>query len=394
MKANTLLAFILIFVLLAGGIPAGVFAADNPPAPTLALATDTGIADDNITSDGTMNVGNIQPGATWEFSVNGGTSWDSESGSTFVLPDGTYNSGSVQVRQTLDGNTSDVTSSTSAIIICRNKVTNGDFQAGNTGFTSAYTYTTIPDMGEARYSVVTSAKDIHGAWIDSYDHTYENESGLYFVGNGSSDTTAEVWKSNAIHVEAGVAYRFEAYICSVYAIGLNDAPSLRFELGDGASWIQMGTTYSFTPNSGLDDVGVWHLSYADGKFSNSGTYYIRLRNLQSAATGNDFGLDDFYFGRTGAAPSASDPGTNPDVDPETFDTSSFLSLSLHSDTGKSSTDSITSNVQVDVTGLQYAWEYSTNGGSTWTPGSGSSFTLSGDGPKSVIVHQRNSDNTA
>lgn len=40
----------------------------------------------------------------------------------------------------------------------------------------------------------------------------------------------------------------------------------------------------------------------------AGTYEIRLRNNQTAATGNDFGLDSIYFGLASAAPSAV-PGT-------------------------------------------------------------------------------------
>ncbi len=67
-------------------------------------------------------------------------------------------------------------------------------------------------------------------------------------------------------------------------------------------------------------------------------------------------------------------------------------LSLAHDTavgGLENTDHITSNGTVNVSGLETgaAWQYSTNGGTTWTDGSGSSFTLTGDGDKSVIVHQ-------
>src|SRR5205823_203648 len=52
-------------------------------------------------------------------------------------------------------------------------------------------------------------------------------------------------------------------------------------------------------------------------------------------------------------------------------------------------DGITNSGVVNVSGLESGgtWQYSTNGGTTWTAGSGSSFTLSGDGAKSVIVQQ-------
>ena len=54
-----------------------------------------------------------------------------------------------------------------------------------------------------------------------------------------------------------------------------------------------------------------------------------------------------------------------------------VSLALADDTGSSPTDRITSNGQVDVTGLESGatWKYSTNSGGDFTPGSGGSFTL-------------------
>ncbi|MGP9635440.1 BapA/Bap/LapF family prefix-like domain-containing protein, partial [Halomonas sp. AOP43-A1-21] len=70
-----------------------------PIAPALALANDTG-ADDNdgITSDGTVNVGNLEPDATWEYSLDGGDTWIEGVGESFELPDGTYADGDVIAR--------------------------------------------------------------------------------------------------------------------------------------------------------------------------------------------------------------------------------------------------------------------------------------------------------
>ena len=54
-----------------------------------------------------------------------------------------------------------------------------------------------------------------------------------------------------------------------------------------------------------------------------------------------------------------------------------VTLTLAMDTGASPTDRITSNGQVEVTGLvtNAIWRYTINGGSTFTPGTGTSFTL-------------------
>ncbi len=79
-----------------------------PAVPGLALAADTGASNtDRITSDGTILVSGVEQGASWQFSLNGGESWLNGTGSSFVVPDGTYPTGRVQVRQIdVAGNTS------------------------------------------------------------------------------------------------------------------------------------------------------------------------------------------------------------------------------------------------------------------------------------------------
>jgi Ca2+-binding RTX toxin-like protein len=64
-------------------------------------------------------------------------------------------------------------------------------------------------------------------------------------------------------------------------------------------------------------------------------------------------------------------------------------LALASDAGSSNTDKITRSGMVNVTGIETGatWQYSTNNGTNWVNGTGTSFTLTGDGAKSVIVRQ-------
>jgi hypothetical protein len=76
--------------------------------PALALAEDTGVsATDRITSNGTLLVSGLEAGASWQYSLNGGGSWLSGTGSSFVVANGTYPTGRVRVRQSdRAGNTS------------------------------------------------------------------------------------------------------------------------------------------------------------------------------------------------------------------------------------------------------------------------------------------------
>jgi hypothetical protein len=73
-------------------------------APAVALATDSGIAGDGVTKVGTVNVSDLETGATWQYSVNGGA-FVAGTGSSFTLTgDGAK---TVQVHQTdIAGNTS------------------------------------------------------------------------------------------------------------------------------------------------------------------------------------------------------------------------------------------------------------------------------------------------
>ncbi|AZV31398.1 hypothetical protein [Cobetia sp. ICG0124] len=79
-----------------------------PEIPNLALTADTNVADDGITSNGEVTVSGLETDATWEVSLDGGTTWDARTGTTFTLDEGIYADGVVQIRQTdVAGNVSD-----------------------------------------------------------------------------------------------------------------------------------------------------------------------------------------------------------------------------------------------------------------------------------------------
>jgi hypothetical protein len=198
-----------------------------------------------------------------------------------------------------------------------NLVTNGDFESGNTGFSSDYTFWpvgTSGDMSAGYYSVVSSANQIHGGFGGG-----PQAGSNFFVANGAVDTTQSVWKSQVISVtRTDAAYRFEAYISSVVNPSLAP-PMLSFQIGDGTTW----TTLGATPSLSGAPRGQWYFSFADGIFQQAGDFIIRLRNDSNVAVGNDLGVDSIYFGLRSTAPSfGANPGTgtpdsfNPAVVPE------------------------------------------------------------------------------
>ena len=89
---------------------------DEPPleVPTVSLDTDTGVDGDGITTTGVFSVGNLESNATWEFSLDGGSSWNAGQGNSFTITeDGSY---SVSVRQTRDGTSFEVSAQLSITI--------------------------------------------------------------------------------------------------------------------------------------------------------------------------------------------------------------------------------------------------------------------------------------
>lgn len=120
-------------VALAGGGGSGASTPAKVPesvtTPTLALALDSGASDrDGITNGGTVAVSGLQTGSKWEYSTNSGTTWATGTGSSFVLAEGEYASGTVLVRQTSAGGTvSDVGKLAGAVTI-DTKIVNPAFE--------------------------------------------------------------------------------------------------------------------------------------------------------------------------------------------------------------------------------------------------------------------------
>ena len=213
---------------------------------------------------------------------------------------------SVTFTPTDSANYNTTTTSVNVVVAPHNLVLNGDFQQGNTNFTTDYTYNVRDSsslLAEGSYHVVANAQNAHPFWASVVDHTFGNAAGKFLVANGSANTNQAVWKSIPISVtQSNVPYRFEAYITSVYP---STPPQLSFEIGDGTHWTPLGVTPSLVGWP----TGKWKFTFADGKFSTPGTYYLRLKNSVSASGGNDMGVDDIYFGLRTEAPSfGSEPG--------------------------------------------------------------------------------------
>lgn len=185
-----------------------------------------------------------------------------------------------------------------------NLVANGDFEMGNTDFTSDYNYVASPGAyalyPEKAYAVGTNAANYHNLWASYGDHT--SGRGNYMILNGDPNAGSNVWTSNLIALAPGT-YSFTAYVanscCNGNFGGNNATPDLTFSRTDGNGMIAVALDSSTVPSP---PPGQWLQRTATFTIASGTSGYLTLRNAETARSGNDFGLDDISLTRTGGVP--------------------------------------------------------------------------------------------
>lgn len=167
------------------------------------------------------------------------------------------------------------------IASANNLVVNGDFEQGNTGFTSQYTYCNTANclQPEATYAVGPDASFFHTAFV-GFDHT--TGSGNFMIVNGSSQPNTNVW-CQTITVNPNTTYEFSTWVQTCVA---SSPAILQFEINGNL----IGS--SFTAPSVTNQ---WVQFYATWNSGANTTATICIINQNTATGGNDFGLDDIVF---------------------------------------------------------------------------------------------------
>lgn len=173
-----------------------------------------------------------------------------------------------------------------------NLVPNGNFEAGNSLFTSDYSYSPAVNSTEGQYTVRTDPFPWNPFFISAGDHT--SGSGNMFVGNGAPQPDV-VWKSGSITVASDTDYFFEAFVMNVccnatFPPGNNPDPVNPAIFSFYADGVLLAT---ISTNS----LGVWE---GLGTTWHSGlgqtTVELSLVNSNLVASGNDFAVDDIFLG--------------------------------------------------------------------------------------------------
>lgn len=157
-------------------------------------------------------------------------------------------------------------------------VFNGNFDQGNVGFTSAYSYSS--DLyPESTYNVGPNAANFHPDFLG----TGHGGTGNFMVVNGATTPNTNVW-TEQITVVPNTYYAFSTWVCTVSAAG--DEARLQFSINGH----QIGDVFSAPSYT-----GEWLQFYELWYSGNSTSATITILNQNTMGSGNDFGLDDISF---------------------------------------------------------------------------------------------------
>ena len=166
-----------------------------------------------------------------------------------------------------------------------NLIQNPDFELGNNGFETDYTYCSdqnclIP-LGDNGYSIGKDASYFYTPYFNGYDHT--SGKGNFMIVNGGRPTL-KVWRQT-VPVKSNTGYTFGLWISRMNEY---DTSQIRI-LINGA---QVGPIFNppTTTNKWEQVIRTWNSG-----IQTSAT--VEIVDVKSSVIGNDFGLDDFTFGQ-------------------------------------------------------------------------------------------------
>ncbi|XZF13913.1 PKD domain-containing protein [Chitinophagaceae bacterium MMS25-I14] len=171
-------------------------------------------------------------------------------------------------------------------LTANNYVVNGDFSSGNTGFTTSYTLGTGGTWGllsnEGTYGVSSNPNLLHSNFSSFYDHTLGTSSGSMLVVNGASAANTSIW-CQTITVTPNTDYDFSCWGAST----TSSSPAiLQFSINGNL----LGTPLSLPSTTSQ-----WVQFHALWNSGSNTSITICIVDQQTAASGNDFAIDDIEF---------------------------------------------------------------------------------------------------
>lgn len=175
-------------------------------------------------------------------------------------------------------------------------IVNGNFEAGNTGFTSGYTYSAPSLDHPAQYIVMRNNLGIHSG-LGLGDHTTGN--GYFLAAFGATTPGMVVW-SETVAVRPNTVYQFSAWTRDLLPLG-RWQPTFLFD-GTPVGW-------SVAPSA----AGPWKQFSTSWNSGAAKALTIKIIDGNTNPTGNAFALDDLSLKPADAGPTLSiDPRPAPE----------------------------------------------------------------------------------
>ncbi len=156
-------------------------------------------------------------------------------------------------------------------------IVNGDFEAGNVGFSSDYIFQAGGNTGASEYTISNNPSSWNNLFGSFSDHT--TGSGLMMVVNGGANSSERFW-IQSLNFIADQEYEFRMFATNAF-----DASPAQIALDLNGSLIE---TFD---SSGIS-LGDWTLFETTFTPASDGVMELSLRNLNIVSFGNDFAIDD------------------------------------------------------------------------------------------------------
>lgn len=181
--------------------------------------------------------------------------------------------------------------------ISENIVSNGDFESGNSGIVSGYTYwnTNSNTWGvigaEGTYTINTSSANVHNNFGTHVciDHTYANGTGQCMYVNGATTPGVTVWTQVIDDIFPNTDYIFITWVATL-AEGMNPSASSLARLQFSINGVTIGNIFT-APSM----TAQWQQFYQIWNSGNATSATISILNQNTEGGGNDFALDDISF---------------------------------------------------------------------------------------------------
>ena len=156
-------------------------------------------------------------------------------------------------------------------------IANGNFEAGNTGFTSDYFESCVSGtMPQGAFCINDNSGDYHAGWSDCKDRS---GSGLMLISDGATAPNEAIW-CQTVNIEQNKDYAFSAWINTVINLA---PPVMQFRINGNV----LGQ-----PFESNDTPCEWQEFYEIWNSGTATTAEICILNQNTIGNGNDFGIDD------------------------------------------------------------------------------------------------------